>query len=332
MTQINFPQNKRDAALGAILGALVGDAAGAPLEFMEPSPTVVDAERALTMPGGGVWGVAPGQITDDGELTICLLRGLAAGSTFHLEAIAQEYAEWVRSNPYDIGNTTRLGLGCFQDPRWRSLCEREGYAVGMTKAAATECMASKSNGSLMRATPLGVWGHRLSALELADHARQDSCLSHPNPSCWQAVAAYAIAIAHLLNHHGDRERAFAAAEAWAVAHANGEIAEWLTDAAQGVIVPYEPQIGFVRFGFTHAFRHLLRGTNYTDALLETLAGGGDTDTNACIVGGLIGAAVGAEAIPLPLRNAILTCETAQGRPRPDFLHPRQVPALVNEFM
>ncbi len=335
MTELPAATSRADAALGAILGALVGDAAGAPLEFMSPPPTVADAQRALTMPGGGVWRVAPGQITDDGELTMCLLRALAADPHFKLETIAREYADWVRSNPYDIGNTTRLGLGAFQDRQWRAICERDGYAVGMTQAAAAQCMGSKSNGSLMRATPLGVWGSRLSATELADYARQDSLLSHPNPSCWQAVAAYAIAIAHLINHRdeqgGDRQGALAAAVSWATGHADAELQSWLDDAAQGVDIPYEPQIGFVRIGFTHAFRHLQQGSDYVWALTETLAGGGDTDTNACIVGGLIGAAVGAEAIPLALRQAVLSCDTTQGQPRPAFLHPRQVPALVADI-
>jgi len=44
----------------------------------------------------------------------------------------------------------------------------------------------------------------------------------------------------------------------------------------------------VKYGFVHAFRHLRLGTPYVAAITETLLGGGDTDTNACIMGGLSG--------------------------------------------
>ena len=49
------------AAVGALLGAAVGDAAGAYLEFAgRPDAAAVD--KALRMPGGGVWRVSPGQV------------------------------------------------------------------------------------------------------------------------------------------------------------------------------------------------------------------------------------------------------------------------------
>lgn len=325
MNQTQIPQNLSDAAQGCLLGACVGDAAGAVLEFMEPAPSQADVEWAMTMPGGGVWGVAPGQITDDCELMLCLAQALAASPTFNLEQIARNYAAWIDSPPFDIGTTTSRSLGAVRGVP-------DSYAETMTQAAARYCTDSKSNGSLMRATPLGVWGRRLPTAELANCARQDSCLSHPNPSCWQAVACYAIAIAHLMNHLGDRQGAFAAAQSWAQENANAEVQSWLTDAEQNRRIPYTPQIGFVRIGFTHAFRHLWLGTDFVAALAETLAGGGDTDTNACIVGGLLGAAYGAEAIPQPMREAVLTCDTTKGRARPAFLHTGQLPALITKML
>jgi len=45
---------------------------------------------------------------------------------------------------------------------------------------------------------------------------------------------------------------------------------------------------------------------YVKALRETITLGGDTDTNACIVGGLMGALVGYKNIPPYMVDKILT--------------------------
>lgn len=137
-------QDKYNTAKGCLLGALVGDAAGATLEFLEHDPTPEEVAWAMSMPGGGRLNVAPGQITDDGELTLCLARALAQSDTFDLEAIARNYAKWVESSPFDMGFTTSYSLGSFRDVD----AIQEGYAAVMQKSASKMCMGSKANGSL----------------------------------------------------------------------------------------------------------------------------------------------------------------------------------------
>ncbi|NEP59410.1 MAG: ADP-ribosylglycohydrolase family protein [Symploca sp. SIO2G7] len=334
-------QNTDDAAMGCLLGALVGDAAGATLEFLGHKPTPEEANRAMTMPGGGIWQVAPGQITDDGELTLCLAQALAQSKNFEMETVAQNYAQWVASQPFDIGSTTAASLGSCSQFQWQGDLGREGYAAVMTQAAAQRCMKSKANGSLMRISPLGIWGYRLSNEELGRFAQQDSRLSHPNPSCCYAVACYTIAIASLLRELGDRQTAFDSAKSWLesqvqvtqTSQGQAEVLGWLQDAENNIDISYYPQVGFVKIAFTHAFRHLLLGSGYVDAVGETLTGGGDTDTNACIVGGLIGAACGATAIPEAMQQPVLNCDTQRGRhPRPQFLGTTQVPLLVKNLI
>lgn len=58
------------------------------------------------------------------------------------------------------------------------------------------------------------------------------------------------------------------------------------------------------------------------ALGETLTGGGDTDTNGCIVGGLVGALHGTDAIPQRMRDAVAACDVTRGRPRSEWLQTR----------
>lgn len=251
-----------------------------------------------------------------------------------IERIAKQYAAWVESDPFDVGNTTRTSLGCFlRSTHWRAICGRDGYAAGMRQAAAQGCADSKANGSLMRATPLGIWGYRFSDADLAEFARQDSALSHPNQSCQDAVACYVIAIANLMRIPGDRHTAFHATRIWADANANAEVRGWLDDAENNLNYPYHPQAGFIRIAFTHAFRLLMQGADYMTAMREILAGGGDTDTNACIVGGLIGAADGSDVIPAEMAKAVIECDTSKGQhPRPDFLRGRCIPNLAAQLL
>lgn len=61
---------------GCVIGAFVGDAAGARLEF-EENLTREDVTEALKFNGGGVFNVDPGQVTDDSELAMCLIHGIS---------------------------------------------------------------------------------------------------------------------------------------------------------------------------------------------------------------------------------------------------------------
>ena len=61
------------------MGAFIGDSIGEYLEFKMGVLTREKVDQALSMEGGGHWNVAPGQVTDDSELAMCLMRGLIDG-------------------------------------------------------------------------------------------------------------------------------------------------------------------------------------------------------------------------------------------------------------
>ena len=67
-------------------------------------------------------------------------------------------------------------------------------------------------------------------------------------------------------------------------------------------------------------RHLRLQSSYEEAISDILHKRGDTDTNAAIVGGLIGALHGASAIPEYMKAPVLARDTdSPGIPRPAFL-------------
>ncbi|CAN5402449.1 hypothetical protein BH11PSE7_BH11PSE7_36830 [soil metagenome] len=166
-------------------------------------------------------------------------------------------------------------------------------------------------------------------------AREDARLTHPNPSCQWANAAYVVAIRHLLLNPEDSQGALAQArqalKPAAIGEA-GEVLSWLDDAESGKLPPAHPLAGYVRIAFSHAFHHMLSGTAFADALHSVLACGGDTDTNACIVGGLVGARVGATGIPKEMIQAVLTCDTSKGRLRPDWLRTHDALQLSGKLL
>jgi len=64
--------------------------------------------------------------------------------------------------------------------------------------------------------------------------------------------------------------------------------------------------GHVKHAFRAAFYHLRRRSTAEEAFRDVLRRGGDTDTNACIVGGLLGALHGYDLIPDHLKGKVLT--------------------------
>lgn len=314
-----------NATHGAVIGAMVGDAAGSTLEFMGRKPTSSEVENAMRMVGGGVWKTAPGQVTDDGELTMALAHSLSGASRYDPNRAAHFYRKWYLSRPFDIGNATTAALG-------RGDLDSPTLADDVMKNASQYNADSKANGSLMRASALGAWSSKVSLEDAVQAAQMDAQLTHPNPSCQWAGVAYVVAIRHLILNPCDAQGAFLAAEYALVGADAEEVRNWLANARHGDLPDFHPMAGFVRIGFTHAFYHLVRNSSYNDAIFATLLGGGDTDTNACIVGGLIGALHGISLIPEAMRVAITNCDTAKGRPRPEWLHTTQIESIIDHFI
>lgn len=304
----------KNFAQGCLVGAFIGDSAGARLEFLGHRPEDAELDDALAMKGGGVFRVAPGQVTDDGELTLALARAMVGEQTYPREKVASSYRSWVASHPFDIGNATSSALG-------GKVVADVSVADAVSASAAKHNLDSKANGALMRVSPLGIWSVRVTVEEAIAAARADASLTHPNLTCQWANAAYVVAIRHLLLHQGDATGALdEAREALRAADRDSqEVQAWLDEAERGELPAAHPNAGFVRIAFCHAFHHLLRGSSYQQALHQVLSHGGDTDTNGCIVGGLVGARVGIGGIPPDMVQAVVECDTAHGRPRPAWL-------------
>ena len=296
-TELSNLSPKADRALGSVVGALIGDAAGGIFEFMGRPPTLQEAQAALDLPGGGVFDLAPGQYTDDGEMTMALLGAIAKGKgAYRQELAAHAYCEWEQSNPFDIGLATRAAL---RVPK-TAMNNPKSLAKLVCSKALEHNSESKANGCMMRATPLGIAATGCNIEETIEMVTSDVVLTHPNKDCIDSTVAYVLALRHLILHAGDSEGAIGVANTYLFDN-NHLVRGWLNQAIEGNIDTVTKQIGFVKHGFTLAFHFLGNQFSFKEAIIQTLLMSGDTDTNACIVGGMIGAQTGSKSLP---RNSV----------------------------
>jgi hypothetical protein len=277
-------------------GALVGDACGATLEFYDDEITKEIAQRAMTMPGGGSLRVGPGQITDDGELTLALwsvLRERDPAQGFPVEAVAKAYAAWYESFPFDIGRTCSLAFDALSDAIHDGN-DLDG-ALGMIDDMSRR---SEANGALMRVTPIATWwvsrprlidgGVEETARSAASAADLDARLSHPGLVTRDVNAVYVYALTLLLLGCSPVETA-QRVDTMARERCP-EVRRWVEESKKEWegLSDARVLIGHVRHAFVAALWFLRRPEiGYEEAICMVLQRGGDTDTNAAIVGGLV---------------------------------------------
>jgi ADP-ribosylglycohydrolase len=294
-------------AQGALLGQVIGDSLGSRVEQKPAAEIAQLYPHGLRELGdGGVYHTMAGQPTDDSEMALTLARCIVRDKKFDAEKVLDAYRAWLTSRPVDCGVTTERGL------------------LGLVT---TE---SESNGSLMRCSPIGIWAAGDPALA-ARTARDDSVLTHSNPICLEACAAYCAAIAAGVAG-ASRDEMFEAA----AAHAKGPAHEAVKRAAKGIApTDYFTHQGWVLVALQNAF-WCLHTLELEEALVQTVGRGGDTDTNAAIAGALLGSHYGREKIPPRWIYPVLACrplaEAGALRPRPIEYWPDDVLELAEALL
>lgn len=318
-----------DYAKGSIIGAFVGDALGAFLEFRGETTKELVAE-ALEMKGGGRLNIGAGQFTDDSEMAMCQLNALKSLNPTHgmpIDDVLKWYRKWANENPIDIGITTSNALWLDTDLPSQQHINR----------VSQENANSKSNGSMMRMTPLCVWTRNLPITKRVEYYRLDSQLTHPNPTVLDACSGYGLAISNLIKSGGDIKQTLSVLEDWLLNNANQEVNEWYEESNMDNLENFTVtrQKGFVRWGFILAFYFLKNELDYRTAIEQTLLLGGDTDTNAAIVGGIIGTYAGIKQIPSNFVDKMINYKfkegISQGYERPGYLSPQNLLAWIEEL-
>jgi ADP-ribosylglycohydrolase len=316
-------------AQGCFLGQLAGDSLGGLVEFRSAASIKSDYPDGLyRLADGGTWGILAGQPTDDSEMAHMLARSIIHIESYMPQAALDAYLHWYNSPPFDIGNTTSSALRGAKHGKTRQ--ERVEGAKQHANSS------SQANGSLMRISPLGIFG-AASPATAAGWARADSSLTHPHQVCRDAcvvfVAAIATAIAEGANARECYEAACDEAKRSSVVE---PVADALREAAERPPKDFQTHQGWVPIALQNAFYQLLHAPSLEEGVVQTVMAGGDTDTNAAIAGALLGAVHGREAIPRQWLGSILSCrplpESGTSHPRPIEFWPVDVLRLAERLL
>jgi ADP-ribosyl-[dinitrogen reductase] hydrolase len=166
----NLTQKQIDAGVGSLIGLAVGDALGAPFEFRSaglyrskfPMP-VLDGNGEMV--GGGAFGWAPGEFTDDTQMALALSEALlAAEGHCEPERIWNHFVAW-SLGATDIGNGT---------------CAVLALPNFMTAAREVHEQTQKTagNGSVMRVAPIALAGVQHDSSWVRRAASAQSKLTH----------------------------------------------------------------------------------------------------------------------------------------------------------
>lgn len=313
----------RHKVRGCLMGAAIGDAMGMPVEGLTPKEL---KERGLVVsgflpPSGreifGTFGLEAGGTTDDWQLTKAVARSLIrTKGKFDISDCAQEHVDELARATIGWGTTTCRAIEDIRDKK------REFLLDPLPPA---EPGSGSGNGVMMKIAPIAI----VNALGI-DHrdawseAFTGNCemlgkLTHPDPRAWITAYMIALFIKESIEYNvvwsvrGKELLDTAAAHAkWHEREQrpiDGLVSERLGLIAPAVHDPVDLRNikGFKRFHcmytLTITLGTFLRHTNnFRAGVLEVVNHGGDADSNASIVGALIGANVGLEGIPQEWRD------------------------------
>jgi ADP-ribosyl-[dinitrogen reductase] hydrolase len=293
--------NLADKISGALFGVAVGDALGAPLEFMSASEIARRYGTVKEMIGGGWLNVKPGEVTDDTQMTIAAALAVAMHPEQPEPWAGKHFAEWAMGGPKDIGGTCRSSISnalqmMLEQPELKDckgLAPYELWEKASKLTAEQNGNRSAGNGALMRTVYPGLYyPDENRAVEVADRIGR---LTHWDDLSAEACILYTKMLHFLIENHEEP---------------TVKLVQGMKDIVRGTQYNglgknknLNPS-GFVVDSFNCALYCIRRTKNFENAVVMAANLGGDADTIAAITGGLAGALYGYEAIPLRWRTLL----------------------------
>lgn len=276
----------RSGFRGALIGAVVGDALGAPFEGHPGPISVEQVGRAI---GRG----SRFSHTDDAALTLALAEALIDSQGLDLDRVAESFARTYAADPargYGAAAAqilSRVSRGA----DWRTLAPAQFAGQG-----------SFGNGAAMRVSPIALLAYpEISTAVLL--GRDSAVITHTHPEAIDAAGIQAAAVALALTAAAGVDRFDIAqllprAETPALQTALAEVRNLDPSCTPGDVVKVTGNGLRAAEAVPAALAAaLLNSGSFGHTIEFAVAMGGDTDTIASMAGAVAGARLGENAIP-----------------------------------
>ncbi len=307
--------------ISAIIGVVVGDALGVPVEFTrraERKEDLVTGMRAY-----GTYFQPAGTWSDDSSMTVATLewyKEADAGEPDYRK-LMDKFTNWNLYGDYtpygvkfDIGMATSRALANYRG--------KEPLQCGGTSEA------DNGNGSLMRIMPTAL--HHKTALageDVADvqYVYDMSALTHAHPRSKLACFIYSKLVADILASDADKLEIVKQSLAWTKHYLEDIEADelipkevktynkiWDIDSFKNLPEDAIKSSGYVVDTLEAAIWCFVNTNSYSECVLKAVNLGDDTDTVGAVAGGLAGAYYGMEDIPEEWLDVIPKAEWIKG--------------------
>lgn len=283
---------------GGLIGLLVGDALGVPYEFHPPQDLPPLENIEFAPPPGfrrSHAHVPPGTWSDDGAQALALLASLLERGELDLQDFGQRLVAWYKQGymavdgmVFDIGIQTSRAIGAI-------------IAGTPAAKAGPKDEYANGNGSLMRVLPLALW-HRGSDEALVNDAHRQSLPTHGHPRAQVCCALYCLWARRLLQEVSNPWQD-AVITLRTIYDPDSPEYEELERRIRPDDPPEAGGSGYV-VDCLHSARRAVQTGTYEQVVKAAVSLGHDTDTTACVAGGIVGIRDGVTAIPKHWREQL----------------------------
>ena len=302
----------RNVWLDGIMGVIVGDALGLPVQFL--SREEIKSNPVTDMRGHGTFDMPEGTWSDDGSLTIATLQSIFNCKEIDCEDIMENFADWLvegKFTPFgyafDQGNTCTRAITKY-------MINNDVEKCGITGEWAN------GNGALMRIMPVCLFAYEkfvsgeLTEEEVIAHVERVSALTHNHLRSRMACGIYYFLVKAIMKSQGTIEEGITRGLCEAKEYYQKDISNYTELAHYGRLfeidtfkqLPEEEinSSGYVVDSLEAAIWSILRTSSFREAALCAVNLGRDTDTVGAIACGLAGLYYGYDEIPCDWLNQI----------------------------